>query len=58
MEIWEEGKASAEFIKNWTESGSVDFDVNNSRNKIKLREILNYWLLPTGHLERGRDLEL
>lgn len=39
MEIGEEGKASGEFNEDWTKSGTVDFDVNNSRRKkVELRD--------------------
>ena len=33
MEIGEEGKASGEFHEDWMNSGTVDFDDNNSRRK-------------------------
>ena len=46
MEIGEEGKASGEFNEDWTKSGTVDFDVNNSRRKkVELRDAWSYCFL-------------
>jgi len=39
MEIWEEGKALAESIKDWTERSGVYFNVNHSRNNEELGEL-------------------
>ena len=34
MEIWEEGKASTEFNKERTDSGTINLDVNGSKKNV------------------------
>ena len=58
MEIREERKAPSEFIKDWTESGSVDLDVNNSESRNNNIELGITGCWPTGHIEQDQDLEL